>query len=193
MIEEPTRRTILKGALAGLAGLVMPWTRAKAALPKSGGIVSISAWEPPTKDVPKPSGLLEIFTGPPPPRPGDPPTGNKLFSVELWEPTAWVTEKQGSWTVSRPILPKLSGTAQASGTPSHARITSYRGDGQVEVQDLTAGVGEGDINFNSFICAGATIRIGGIDDRPIQQVSTPDIDDQDIDWDDDWVSSYDDD
>lgn len=100
---------------------------------------------------------LEIFTGTPPSKTGttfNADTGTKLCSLPL---------SATAGTVSNNVLTFNAITTEnalASGTPGYGRFkTAQNGAASTVIIECTAGVGSGDISFNSTLTSGGAVSI----------------------------------
>lgn len=101
---------------------------------------------------------LEIFTGTPPGKSAGTfaaDTGTKLASLPLSNPVA-----AGSTGGVLTFSAITTENALASGTPGYARFkTAQNGAASTVIIECTAGVGSGDINFNSTLTSGGAVSI----------------------------------
>lgn len=101
---------------------------------------------------------FEVFTGTPPGKTGG------TFNADTGTPLVRMA-------MSNPVAPGSSGgvltfsaitttNAIASGTPGYARIkTANSGAASTVIVEMTAGVGSGDLSFNSTLVSGAAVSI----------------------------------
>lgn len=101
---------------------------------------------------------LEVFTGSPPGKTSNvfnADSGTKLASLAMSNPAAGATVN-GLLTFNA----ITSATALASGTPGYYRKkTAQNGAASTVIEEGTAGVGSGELNFNSTVASGGTASI----------------------------------
>lgn len=99
---------------------------------------------------------LQIWDGSIPATPTTAPAGTLLASCAMSNPIAPAAAGAGVLTLSA-ITDDTN--ANATGTPTFARIATSETGTTTGVAQMTAGVGSGDVNFNASITAGATVSI----------------------------------
>lgn len=99
---------------------------------------------------------LQIWDGAVPAQPDDAPAGTLLASCAMSNPIAPAASGAGVITLSA-ITDDSS--ANATGTPTFARIATSETGTTTGVAQMSAGVGSGDVNFNAAITAGANVAI----------------------------------
>jgi len=101
---------------------------------------------------------LEVFTGTPPGKTSgtfNADTGTKLASLPMSNPAA--PPSSGGVLTFSTITTE---NALASGTPGYARMkTAQNGAAATVVVEMTAGVGSGDLSFNSTLTSGGAVSI----------------------------------
>jgi hypothetical protein len=96
---------------------------------------------------------LIIYTGAAPSKTSA-PSGTLLVSFSLPNPIA-PASSGGTLTLSA-ISPA---TGAASGTPGYARLVSGTDDGTRTVEQLSAGIGTGEVNFSGTVSSGGQVSI----------------------------------
>lgn len=101
------------------------------------------------------TGWLQIWDGALPATPATAPAGNLLASLQMSNPIAGAPSG-GVLTMSA-ITDDTA--ANASGTPTFARIATSETGTTTGVVQMSAGVGSGDINFDAAIVVAGTVSV----------------------------------
>jgi len=105
------------------------------------------------------TGFLQVWDGAVPATPATAPAGNLLASLAMTNPIAGAAPNGGS-NGTLPMDAITDDTnANASGTPTFARIATDETGTTTGLVQMTAGVGSGDLNFDAAIVIAGTVSV----------------------------------